>query len=174
MDLDDLIMVFTLKIFNSVISLRFKNSAPGLFRTDKLKLHHRDLFLANYLLALGSHLESADDPSSTAEPSKNTRLLQDRARKLRSFFSCNYIQHLSWQRISRQFMKSKATKVTWCLLWVVYSCWFWCSSPSARGYLLKPTALPFVCIAISSKLELIEIGCYCQQLLFFCYCSGLI
>lgn len=62
MDLGDLIMGFIPKIFNSLISLHFKNSARGLFRTGELKLYHRDLFLANHLLALGSHLQSADDP----------------------------------------------------------------------------------------------------------------
>ena len=85
MDLDDLIMVFTLKNSNSVISLHFKNSAHGLFHNDKLKLYHSYLFLANYLLALASHLQSADDPPRTAESSKNIHRSQDQACKLQFF-----------------------------------------------------------------------------------------
>lgn len=61
MDLDDL-MVFMLKIFNSVISLLFKNSTRGLLRTDKSLWYNFNLFLANYILTLASHPQSADDP----------------------------------------------------------------------------------------------------------------
>lgn len=169
-------MVFILKIFNSVISLHFKNSTHGLFWTGKLKLYHRDLFLANYLLALGCHLQSADDPPWTAESSKNMHLSHDQARKLQSSFFCNYIQCLSWQRTSRQFMKSTATKVMQCLLGIMYSHWLQFSSPSARGYLRGCRANCFS----------IRVCCYKQQagidryllllpqLLLFCYFSGLI
>lgn len=146
-------MVFTLKFFNSVISLHFKNSVHGLFRTDKLKLYHRDVFLANYLLALGSQLQSADDPPWTAESSKNMRLSQDQARKLQLSFFCNYIHCLSWQRTLRQFMKSTATEVMQCLLGVMYSHWLQFSSPSAWGYLRGRRAN---CLSI-------HVCCYKQQ-----------
>lgn len=134
-------MVFMLKFFNSVISFHFKDSAHNLPWTDRSLWYNFKLFLANYILIVGSHLQCADDPPWTAELSKNAQFAQDQAWRLQlSFFLfispvviCNvfHCKKKTW----KQFMKSAATKVMQCPLGVMYSHWLQFNNPSAWGYL---------------------------------------
>lgn len=176
-------MVFMLKIFNSVISLRFKNSARGLLWTDKSLWYNFKLFRANYILTLASHLQSADEPPWTAESSKSMQFSQDQARKLHSssffclfFFSVIICNIFSYKEPGDNLWNQQPQKQCG-------ACWGLCihidynltvPQPEDIWRDVEPTAFQFVCVAISSKLELIDICCYCQQLLFFCYFSSLI